>query len=184
MKTRNKVWKAPMAVFMVFLVFIFVLFIQYLYLSISPNIYGINMDDFASLRNTYSGTIYAKRGTIYDNENNVLATDVNSYTLIAYLDESRTGSSSVLYHVEDKEATAEALAPILGMDEDDILSYLELDKYQTYLGIKGKNLSELTKQKIELLNLPGIEFEENYQRYYPNGDFASYVIGYAKTKII
>ena len=182
MKTRNKVWKAPMAVFMVFLVFIFVLFIQYLYLSISPNIYGINMDDFASLRNTYSGTIYAKRGTIYDNENNVLATDVNSYTLIAYLDESRTGSSSVLYHVEDKEATAEALAPILGMDEDDILSYLELDKYQTYLGIKGKNLSELTKQKIELLNLPGIEFEENYQRYYPNGDFASYVIGYAKTK--
>lgn len=182
MKTRNKVWKAPMAVFMVFLVFILVLFIQYLYLSISPNVYGINMDNFASLRNTYSGTIYAKRGTIYDNDNNILATDVNSYTLIAYLDPSRTGSSNTLYHVKDKELTASSLAPILGMDEDTILSYLEQDLYQTYLGVKGKNLSELTKQKIQLLNLPGIEFEESYQRYYPNGDFASYVIGYAKNK--
>lgn len=182
MKTRNNTWKAPMTVFSVFLVFILVLFIQYLYLSISPNVYGINMKDFASLRNTYSGTIYAQRGTVYDNDNNILATDVTSYTLIAYLDESRTGSSTTLYHVEDKEATAKALAPILDMKEEDILNYLEQDLYQTYLGIKGKNLSEVTKQKIELLGLPGIEFEENYRRYYPNGDFASYVIGYAKTK--
>lgn len=182
MKTRSKTWKAPMGVFIIFLVFICVLFIQYLYLSLSPNVYGINMKDFASLRNTYYGTIYAKRGTIYDSDKNILATDVTSYTLVAYLDESRTGSSEILYHVEDKGMTASALAPILGMDEDDILDYLEQDLYQTYFGVYGRNLSEITKQKIELLALPGIEFEENYRRYYPNGDFASYVIGYAKNK--
>lgn len=182
MKARKNIWKAPMAVFAIFLVFILALYIQYLYLSISPSVYGINMKNFASLRNTYKGTIYAQRGSIYDSESNILATDVKSYTLVAYLDESRTGSSKVLYHVEDKEATAEALAPILGTTEDKILSYLEQDLYQTYLGVYGKNLSEVDKQKIELLELPGIEFEESYKRYYPNGDFASYIIGYAKNK--
>ena len=182
MKTRNNTWKVPKKVFIVFLVFILFLFIKYLYLALSPNLYGINMKEFAALRNTYSGTIYAQRGTIYDSENNILATDVTSYTLIAYLDESRTGDSPMLYHVKDKENTAKLLAPILDMKEEDILKYLNQDLYQTYLGIKGKNLSELTKQKIESLNLPGIEFEENYRRYYPNGEFASYIIGYAKSK--
>jgi len=182
MKTRKNIWKAPMAVFAIFLVFILVLYIQYLYLSISPNVYGINMKDFASLRNTYKGIIYAQRGSIYDSEENILATDVKSYTLVAYLDKSRTGSSKILYHVEDKEATALALAPILGTTKEKILSYLEQDLYQTYLGVYGKNLSEVDKQKIELLELPGIEFEESYKRYYPNGDFASYIIGYAKNK--
>ena len=40
-------------------------------------------------------------------------------------------------------------------------------------------------EKIEELNLPGIDFIKSVKRYYPNGDFASYIIGYAKqyTKI-
>ena len=42
-------------------------------------------------------------------------------------------------------------------------------------------VTEITKQKIEELNLPGIEFEENYKRYYPNGNFLSYTLGYAKS---
>ena len=126
MKTRNNVWKAPMGIFVLFLVFIFVLFIQYIYLSISPNVYGINMKKFASLRNTYAGTLFSKRGTIYDFENNVLATDVASYTVIAYLDESRTGLSTTLYHVADKQMTAEKLSPIINMSVEDILELLNI----------------------------------------------------------
>lgn len=182
MKTGNKVWKAPMGIFIIFLVFIFVLFIQYLYLSISPNIYGINMQKFASQRNTYSGTLYAKRGTIYDNDSNILATDVASYTVIAYLDESRTGSSKTLYHVADKQKTAEALSPIINMSVDAILNLLNQDVYQVELGPGGRGITELTKNRIEQLNLPGIDFIESHKRYYPNGDFASYIIGYTKKK--
>ena len=91
MKTRNIKWKSPMIAFSVFLVFILVLFIQFLYLSLSSNVYGINMKEFASNRNTYSKILYSKRGSIYDADGNTLATDVSSYTVIAYLDESRTG---------------------------------------------------------------------------------------------
>ena len=182
MKTGNKVWKAPMGIFIIFLVFICILFIQYLYLALSPNVYGINMQEFASQRNTYSGIIYSKRGTIYDNANNILATDIASYTVIAYLDESRTGSSSTLYHVADKQMTAEALSPIINMSVEDILELLNNDVYQVELGHGGRGITELTKNKIEQLNLPGIDFIESHKRYYPNGDFASYLIGYTKKK--
>lgn len=180
MKTRNLKWKTPMVAFGIFLVFILVLFLQYVYLSLSPSVYGINMEEFASNRNTYSSILYAKRGTIYDNSGNVLANDVSSYTVIAYLDESRTGSSSTLHHVVDKEMTAEALAPLLNMEVDTLLELLNRDVYQVELGPGGRGISEILKKQIEDLNLPGIDFIESYKRYYPNGDFASYIIGYAK----
>ena len=180
MKTRSIKWKTPMIVFCVFLVFIFVLFLQYLYLSLSPNVYGINMNEFASNRNTYSSTLYAKRGTIYDSQGDILANDVSSYTVIAYLDESRTGSSSTLYHVKDKQKTAEALSPLLNMDVETLLDLLNQDKYQVELGPGGRGITEILKKQIEDLNLPGIDFIESYKRYYPNGDFASYIVGYAK----
>lgn len=31
------------------------------------------------------------------------------------------------------------------------------------------------------MNLPGIEFSESNSRYYPLGDFCSYIVGYAKS---
>ena len=182
MKTRNIKWKSPMIMFSIFLVFIFVLFIQFLYLSLSSSIYGIDMKAFASNRNTYSKILYSKRGTIYDKDGNTLATDVSSYTVIAYLDESRTGSSSTLYHVKDKEATAKALAPLINMEYETVLNLLNKNAYQVELGPGGRGITEVLKNKIEDLNLPGIDFIESYKRYYPNGDFASYIIGYAKKK--
>lgn len=184
MKNKNMKWKAPMMVFFVFLFFISLLFIQYLYLSLSPSIYGINMQEFAANRNTYSSILHSKRGTIYDKDGDILATDVSSYTVIAYLDESRTGSSSTLHHVKDKQKTAEALSPLLNMDVDVLLELLNRDVYQVELGPGGRGITEILKNKIEDLNLPGIDFIESYKRYYPNGDFASYIVGYAKEKEI
>ena len=184
MKTRSMKWKTPMVVFCVFLVFIFILFLQYVYLAISPNVYGINMEEFASNRNTYSSLLHAKRGTIYDSQGDVLAQDVSSYTVIAYLDESRTGSSTTLHHVADKQMTAEALSPLLNMEVDEILDLLNRDAYQVELGPGGRGITEILKKKIEELNLPGIDFIESYKRYYPNGDFASYIVGYAKKQTV
>ena len=47
-------------------------------------------------------------------------------------------------------------------------------------GTAGNNLTQTVKEKIDSLNLPGISFIESKERYYPNGDFASYIIGYAR----
>lgn len=182
MKTRNRKqkWRLPKKLFAFFLVFILVLFGQLVHLSLFKTVYGINMKEFALNRNTKSNTIYAARGSIFDREGNSLAINVTSYTVIAYLSPSRTGSSSVPKHVQDPEYTAYKLAPILNMSVEKLTELMSQNLYQVELGPGGRGITELTKQEIESLNLPGIDFIEDQKRYYPNGDFAPYIIGYAK----
>ena len=119
---KNKAWKFPKKMFLIFLVFILILFAQYAYVALFPSVYGINMKEFANNRYTVSSTLPAKRGNIYDFNGNLLALNVSSYTVVAYLSESRTGNSSVPLHVVDKEATARALSPVLNMSEETLLT--------------------------------------------------------------
>ena len=153
-------------------------------LALATEIDDTNLQALAKQRTTKTDIIQAERGTIYSADNEVLAQNVSSYKLIAYLDESRTTDPDNPKHVVNKEETASKLAPILGISEEEILGYLSKEGiYQTEFGSAGKGLTELTKEKIEELNLPGIDFIESYKRYYPKGDFASYVLGYAKDDI-
>ena len=150
-------------------------------LALSSEIDGINLKKLASKRTTKTQVISAQRGSIYTSDGDVLAQNISSYKLIAYLDEKRTDNPKKPQHVVDKEKTAKELAPILGMEEEEVLNYLNKEGvYQTEFGVKGKNLNELVKQKIDDLNLPGLDFYESFKRYYPKGDFAAYVVGYAK----
>lgn len=181
MNNTKMKWNAPLICFVVFLIITIGLFIQFCYLSLSTNIYGINMKEFASNRNTVTSILTAERGTIYDAEGNVLAQNITSYTLIAYLDSSRTVDDDNPEHVIDKEYTATKLASVLGEENYDyIFERLNKNSKQVEFGSVGKNLTELTKLAIEELDLPGISFTETVKRYYPNGNFASYIIGYAK----
>lgn len=150
-------------------------------LGMSTEIDGVNLQKLASNRTTRTDKISAMRGAIYSSDGDLLAQNVASYKLIAYLDAKRTTNKKKPQHVVDKEDTATKLAPILGMTKDEVLKYLNKeDIYQTEFGTKGKNLNELTKKKIEDLNLPGLDFIESFKRYYPKGNFASYTIGYTK----
>ena len=151
-------------------------------LGLSKEIDGINLKKLASKRTTKTDIEVAKRGTIYSNDGDILAQNVSSYKLIAYLDSKRTTNENRPQHVVNKEETAEKLSPILGMEKDVVLGYLEKENvYQTEFGPRGKGLSELQKKQIEDLNLPGLDFIESFKRYYPKGDFASYTIGYTKS---
>lgn len=154
--------------------------IKLFYVALSPTVNGINLTKFAESRNTKVKTLHASRGTIYDSSGEALALSVNSYTLIAYLEPKRTTDENNPQHVVDKVTTSEKLAPILGMEKEQILEYLNKDAYQVEFGKKGRNLTENTKKKIDDLELPGIDFIEGSQRYYKMGNFASYIIGYAK----
>lgn len=163
-------------------IFLFaIISIKLVYVAISPTVDGIDLKSFALSRTTTSKKIEADRGNIYDVNGEVLATDVRSYTVIAYLEESRTTDLSKPRHVIDKQATAEALSPIINMSVKSIMNLLSTKNvYQVELGPGGRNISELVKEEIENLNLPGIDFIKSTKREYPNGDFASYIIGYAK----
>ncbi len=183
-RKKKQIWILPKKVFYIFCLCIFFLYLKLAYLSLSPDVYGKNISEFASTRNTVRKTIQASRGNIYDINANPLAINVSSYTLIAYLDESRSEGSAVLKHVKNIEETATKLAEVLDGDKEQIQTILENgvknNKYQVEIGRVGKGITELKKDEILALNLPGISFIESQKRYYPNGKFASYVLGYAK----
>lgn len=180
-RPKRPKWNAPIICFITFFIVMLILFIQLCYLGLSKKVYGIDMQTFAANRNTVTDILTAERGTIYDIEGNVLAQNISSYTLIAYLDSGRTNDEKDPQHVVDKEYTATKLASILGEENYEyILERLNKKSKQVEFGNVGKNLTELTKLAIEELDLPGIDFNETVKRYYPNGDFASYIVGYAK----
>ena len=170
-------------IFILASLFLFCLMIfRLVQLGTSKTIDGINLKELASNRTTRTDIIYANRGSIFSSDGDVLAQNVASYKLIAYLDPKRTTNEKKPQHVVDKEDTANKLAPILGMEVGDVLGYLNKENvYQTEFGTHGKGLNELTKKQIEDLNLPGLDFIESYKRYYPKGKFASYTIGYTTT---
>ena len=151
-------------------------------LSLNKEVESINIQSLANNRITRVETLYSKRGTIYDVNKNALAQNISSYTLIAYLSPSRTGSSKTPKHVVDIEYTAEKLSEVLDISKEQFIYYLSKDAYQVEFGPKAKNLTELKKDEILALQLPGIDFIETQQRYYPNGRFASYILGYARKK--
>ncbi len=180
-KKRNNI-RYPKMVIIASLFLFAILILRLAQIALYTEIDGTNLKELASKRTTRTDTILAKRGTIYSSDGETLAQNVASYKIIAYLDEKRTTNPDKPQHVVDKEKTAKALAPILGIEEEQILKYLSKENvYQTEFGSKGKGLTELTKQKIDDLNLPGIDFVYSYKRYYPKGQFASYTLGYAKT---
>ncbi|MDD4187828.1 MAG: penicillin-binding transpeptidase domain-containing protein [Bacilli bacterium] len=167
--------------FLIVIVLLFVLIgVKIVYVAVSPAVDGIDLKALALSNRTASKTIRASRGTIYDINAEVLAGDVRSYTVIAYLSESRTSDVDNPHHVVEKEATAKSLSPLLEVSEEYILERLNEDKYQVEFGASGRAITELKKQAIEALDLPGIDFIEDSKRDYPNGDFASYLIGYAR----
>lgn len=181
-KKNNKQTKFKISnlIFLIFILFILILYIQFAYLSLSNKIYGTNMKTFAASRNTVKKEIIAERGKIFDTNGDILALNVTSYTLIAYLDESRIDSNENKAYVYEKESTATKLSEILDADYDYILDRLNSDLYQVQFGNYGRNITELKKKEIESLNLPGIDFQKSTNRYYPSGNFASHIIGYAK----
>lgn len=182
MKTRRMSLRRPSIINAIILLLFCMIILKVSYISLSKKVDGVDIKKFADNRNTQEDVLYAKRGTIYDKNGEVLAQTVNSYTLIAYLDPKRSENEKKPQHVVDKEYTAQVLSEHLNTDKEQILKQLNKEnKYQVEFGTPGRNLSELKKTEIENLELPGIDFLVSTKRYYKMGAFASYVIGYAKT---
>ena len=141
----------------------------------------VTISEFIKNRNIVEDVIMPTRGTIYDIKGNTLAEDVASYTLIAYLDASRSDDEHIR-HVVDKEKTAKELSKLINTSYERIVEILNKKAYQVEFGPGGKNLTQMEMEEIKKLNLPGIDFIKSTKRYYPYGDFASYLLGYTKNK--
>lgn len=180
MKRKNNTINVSKLIFVVLVFSFCAIIIKLAFVSLGKTTDGINLTAFVENRNTEKEILKAERGSIISADGEILAHSINSYTVIAYLSESRTKDPENPQHVVDKEATAKTLSGILGMSEEYILKLLNKNAYQVELGPNGRNISTIMKKQIEALGLPGIDFTESSKRYYPMSNFASYIIGYAQ----
>ncbi|MBR2130404.1 penicillin-binding protein [Aerococcus sp.] len=136
----------------------------------------------AQAQNLYdrSSILSAQRGTIYDVGVNPLAMDATSYSLYAVLTDEWSEPEDPQY-VVDKKNTAQVLSQYIDLTADEILERLNTqDASQVEFGTAGQDLTYAEMKAIDDQNLPGIMFNETPTRMYPNGVFASHLIGYAE----
>ena len=141
---------------------------------------GTDLSIYADSANTVTETSLALRGFIYDRNGQVIAQDNRTYDIVCVLSSARQSIEGQIAYVKDKEGTAKVLSEILKIDYEKIMGYFSQDIYQTELGIGGRHLSQATKELIESYHLPGIEFTDSIKRIYPNGQFASNLVGFAQ----
>lgn len=163
--------------FILFSILFLILFLRIIYIQVTGEFAGYDLVTKAEEKYTSKQTIEAQRGKILDNKGNILVGNKPSYDVIAILDENMTTNERDPQHVKDPEKTAIQLAPLLNMDVKDVTQILSKDKKQVEFGKNGQSIDSNIKKKIEKLNLPGIGFRQSTKRDYPNGDFASHVLG-------
>lgn len=167
-----------LAVALVFLVFVG----RFLYIGISKTVQGQNLSTRTKQLYMRNQVLKANRGTIYDRNGLVIAEDSHLYTIYAILDKSSINYKNKPEYVVNKQKTAKQLAKVLPISEKKILQYLspKSKAFQVQFGSAGSGLTKDQKEKIEAMKLPGIKFIETPSRLYPNGVFASHVVGLAQ----
>lgn len=107
----------------------------------------------------------ATRGDIYDRNMNILAQDASASSIYARPKD-----------IEDPEEVGKLLSDVLGIDRQETIEKL-LDEESTMVLIARK-VDNDKAFKIKDENIAGIEISEDKKRYYTNGNFASYILGF------
>ncbi len=181
-KTRKSQIKYSLAAGRIFFVIIIVILVfltfYFVHFSLTKGIKGHQITKNEFKRSFHNQNIPANRGNIYDSNGNLLAGNATTYNLYAVLDKKYKKGSKPLY-VTNKKKTASVLSKVLKMPRSDVYQRLKTSKktFQVEFGSHGKNLNTKQHDEIASKRLPGIYFTSNPARFYPNGTFASYLIG-------
>jgi len=104
------------------------------------------------------------RGGIYDRHLRPLAVNANADTLVA-----------LPAKIENPQETAAKLAAVLGISPEVIHRGLTRRLDQVYI---ARQISREQAAAVRALDLPGIDFKIETDRYYPNANLASHVLGF------
>ena len=108
--------------------------------------------------------IRPRRGNIYDRNGYALAMSIDVDSVFAVPSE-----------ISDPQQTAALLSNVLKMDPQDIVNRLAASRNFAYL---KRKVDSDTADRVRQLNLRGIYFRKEPQRFYPKRELAAQVIGY------
>lgn len=108
--------------------------------------------------------IFPKRGEIKTSDSFPIVTNKVSYLL--YINPTQ---------IKDKNTTVRTLSSLLDMTTASISARLLPNKL--WVSIK-EGIEASQKEKIEKMRIPGVGFEENYSRFYPEASTAAHLVGF------
>lgn len=126
----------------------------------------------------YEKVLFAKRGSIYDQNGRLLAMSVERYNVGVNqnkISQYRRTNTQGKVVATGAVAAAEQIAPLLGVDKKELGAKMVGTSTFEYI---AKNLSPEQWAKISALNIPGVEPERISKRVYPNGNVAGNVLGF------
>jgi cell division protein FtsI (penicillin-binding protein 3) len=112
-----------------------------------------------------------RRGVLYDRNMRELAMTVLVDSI--YADPSQ---------IDDKQAAARTLAPLVHSDQEDKLTTqseiaARLDAGRNFAWI-ARRVSPQVAAAVKALNMKGVYFQKEFQRFYPDNEIAAQVLGY------
>lgn len=157
--------------------FVFLIW-QFSYLMIGKSLEDEDLTAHGDDKFARTAVNSADRGNIIDREGNMLASDMDSYRIALITDDDYPD------HVTDPKEAADALSGIIDMEAEEIQGRIEEgidnEQFQVELGRAGSDLSYNQRNALEDTDVNGLRFETEKKRFYPNGNFASHLIGYAE----
>ncbi|MDW0115821.1 penicillin-binding protein [Sporosarcina thermotolerans] len=168
----------------------FLLFGRLLSIQITGQAEGRPMAVMAEAKYAREAILQAERGKIIDRNGELIASDTLSYRLIAVLNEKATEKGAQEpRHVVDFEKAADLLSRFIPMEKSKMIEIRDKavannsNVYQIEFGKAGRDISHETmlaiKEAADKEGVTGLQFIEDKKRFYPNGNFASYLIGFA-----
>lgn len=172
-------------IFMIlFMIGFLVIMGRFMYIQTSGTVQGVSLEEWAKEKRNTTYYLSAERGRIFDRQGTNLAYDLLTYRVYAVIDETYSDGATDTLHVDNFEKTADELAPLLNVETSYIMERLkkgkEADSFQVEFGRNGQGLNQKKRDEIDELELPGIYFFEESIRHYPNGNFASHILGFAR----
>ncbi|OAK28586.1 dihydropteridine reductase [Bacillus wiedmannii] len=155
-----------------FIVLFLSMLLRFFYIQAVGVVHNVDVKDLATEQHNKKGVLEANRGTIYDQAGKVLVQDSTTYRVVVNL----KGTNKV----KNKDETARQLADALEIDKEDVLKNFHDGRTQVEIGKVGRNLSRELKEQIRKMKIPGVSFMPEKARVYPNEDFASYILGFAR----
>ena len=150
-------------------VVIVVLLLRMLYLTI---IKGSELAEKAETEWKSEMNLTAMRGNIVDRNGSILVTSTNVYRIEVDMDTLRA-------YVDDEKTTIEKvsanIAEAIGTSYDNI--YKKLNDKENKFIILSKGLEKDAIDKVKALEIAGLVYYDEIERYYPNGNYLSQVLG-------
>ena len=168
------------------------LFARFAYIQVFGVVNDQDLKDLASKKQERIVELPADRGKIVDSKGETIVADTLSYRIFIVLskkaEEDKDGIPRYVKE-EDYKKLSKVLEKHLAVDQKEVFKRLKKankeERYQIELGSAGKNLShaqqEELRKDLEKEGITGVNFLEEKKRFYPNGVFASHLIGYATT---